>query len=33
MALSFGAGVLCVMWFELLKISKWRIGGRKNASR
>ena len=26
LALSFGAGVVCVMWFELLKLSKWRIG-------
>jgi Ca2+-transporting ATPase len=24
MALSFGAGVACMMWFELLKLSKWR---------
>lgn len=24
MALSFGAGVACMMWFELLKVSKWR---------
>ena len=26
--LSLGAGVLCVMWFELLKLSRWRIGAR-----
>ncbi len=26
MALSFGAGVACMMWFELLKLTKWRIG-------
>jgi Ca2+-transporting ATPase len=25
-ALSLGAGVVCVMWFELLKLSKWRAG-------
>ena len=24
MALSFGAGVACMMWFELVKLSKWR---------
>ena len=24
MALSFAAGVACMMWFELLKLSKWR---------
>ncbi len=28
MALSCGAGVICVMWFELLKLKKWRIGAR-----
>ena len=32
-ALSLGAGVACVMWFELLKFSKWRIGDRNSASR
>jgi Ca2+-transporting ATPase len=26
MTLSLGAGLICVMWFELLKLSKWRIG-------
>ncbi len=26
MALSLGAGVACMMWFELLKLTKWRIG-------
>jgi Ca2+-transporting ATPase len=28
MALSLGAGLVCVMWFELLKLSKWRIGAK-----
>ena len=28
MALSFGAGLVCVMWFELLKLSKGRIGAK-----
>jgi Ca2+-transporting ATPase len=28
MALSFGAGVACLMWFELLKLSKWRRSAR-----
>ena len=31
MALSLGAGLICVMWFELLKLSKWRIGGQMTA--
>ena len=33
MALGFGAGVACVIWFELLKLSKWRIGGPGGATR
>jgi P-type Ca2+ transporter type 2C len=33
MALSLGAGVVCVMWFELLKLSKWRIGSHNAAPR
>jgi Ca2+-transporting ATPase len=24
MALSFGVGVACLMWFELVKLAKWR---------
>jgi Ca2+-transporting ATPase len=32
-ALSLGAGVACVMWFELLKLSEWRIGERNGGSR
>jgi Ca2+-transporting ATPase len=33
MALSFAAGVVCVIWFELLKLTKWRIGARSSPSR
>ena len=33
MALSFGAGVICVMWFELLKLTRWRIGARASAAK
>ena len=33
MALSFGAGVACLMWFELLKLSKWRRSARNGAPR
>jgi Ca2+-transporting ATPase len=33
MALSFGAGMVCVMWFDLLKLSKWRIGAPSGSSR
>jgi P-type Ca2+ transporter type 2C len=25
-ALAFGAGVFCLAWFEVLKVTKWRIG-------
>ncbi len=33
MALSFGAGLLCVMWFEFVKRSKWRTGAHTGVSR
>ena len=33
MALSFGAGLVCMTWFELLKLSKWRLGSHSGAPR
>jgi Ca2+-transporting ATPase len=33
MALSFGAGLVCILWFELLKLLKWRRRAHDGTSR